>query len=87
MDMEVRYFLMAVPTDIGQQAVSGCWQSSFARDMTNRADEACNLGVARHRAEIIPAHVTALGDNKDVDRCLRIDIVKGECPLDRKSVV
>src|SRR5690606_18720838 len=80
-DMEVRYFLAAIGSDVRQQPVTWLDQALLARDMANRADEAGDLFRARPRGKIVPAHVSTLRDHQHVHRRLRCDIVEGERPL------
>ena len=47
MDVEVGHLLVAVPADIGEQAIAGLDQSGLARDGADCAHEARNLGVVR----------------------------------------
>src|SRR3954451_1050723 len=73
-DVEVGHLLAAMRADIGEQAVAGRDQRLVAGDPAHRADEACDLGVARMFGEIVPRDVAPLRDDEDVDRRLRIDV-------------
>ena len=41
--MEMRHFLVPVPPDIGEQAITGLDQPLLARDMADRAHETCDF--------------------------------------------
>src|SRR5687768_4442084 len=46
--------------------------------MADGANEAGNLRLGRALGEIVPRDIGAPGNDEDVDRRLRIDVVKGE---------
>src|SRR3546814_8876276 len=77
-DVEVGDFLMAVEPDVGEQAIAGGDEALIARDLADGADEACDFFGARALREIVPAHIGAPGDDEDVQRRLRVDVVKGQ---------
>src|SRR4051794_14911838 len=77
MDVEVRHFLSAVPADIGEQAIARRDQALFARDEPDGTDEAGNLCVGRLGREIVPRDVGTSGNDQDMDRCLRVNVVEG----------
>src|SRR5688500_10245824 len=78
MDMEMRHFLAAVATDIGKEAVAGLDKSLVPSDPADGPDEAGNLLGSSTLRKIVPRDVAALGDDEDVDRRRRIDVVEGE---------
>ena len=51
------------------------------RDLADHAGEVGNFGVARLGREIVPADISALGDDEHVDRAKRADVVKGQAVL------
>ena len=81
MDVEVRNLLMTMDSGIGEQPITRRHQPLFAGNMADGPDETGYLRFARLRAEIIPADLAPLGDDQYVNRCLRIDVVKGERPF------
>ena len=81
MNMKVWDLLMAIDPGIGEQPVTGCYQTLFPRDMAHRTDESGNFCVGCFGAEIIPTDIGTLRDHKNVDGCLRVYIVKGQRPF------
>src|SRR5690606_22755607 len=79
--MEVRYFLSAVCSQIGEQPVTGLHQSLLTRHVADRANEPGDLLGRSVRRKIVPSDVSALGYYQHVDGRLRSDIVKSERPL------
>ena len=67
-----------VAADIGEQPVARVDQPRLARDLADGADEPGDLRLRSHGGEIVPRDVGALGDDQDVDRGQRIDVVEGE---------
>src|SRR5690349_6368952 len=78
MDVEMRHLLPGVHPGIGEEAVAGLDQTRVAGDPADGADEAGDLAFRGPAGEIVPRHVSALGDDEDVDRLLRLDVVEGE---------
>src|SRR5690606_14135105 len=78
MDVEVGDLLMTVEADIGEQAIAWRDEALVARDLADRAYEARDLFGAAALRKIVPADIGGLGDNKDVQRCLRIDVMESE---------
>ena len=80
-NVQVRDFLPAVCTDIGEKAISGLDKPLGPRHRSHRAHKSANFRVRCFGAEIVPADIFALGDHQSVDLSLRIDVLKGEGPF------
>jgi len=76
--MKVRHLLAGMRADIGEQPIAGRDQPLSARDLADGADEARNLLGRGTGREIVPRDIGSLGDDEDVDRRLRRDVVKGQ---------
>src|SRR5688572_21875479 len=78
MDMKVGHLLMAMAAIIGEQAIAGRREPSIARDLADGANEARYFSLGCLGGEIVPGDIAALGNDEDVDRGLRIDVLEGE---------
>ena len=78
MNVEMGDFLMGVPTVIGEDTVAAFGQALRARDLAQCPDESDDLGVGGAGREVVERKIGAFGDDEDVNRGLRVDVVEGE---------
>src|SRR3546814_4156266 len=76
MYVKMRDFLVAVEPDVGEHAITRRDEPLIARDLADRADQRGNFFVAAAFRKIVPADIGALGNDEDMDRRLRVDVVE-----------
>ena len=79
--MQVRNLLMRIHPDIGEQTISGLYQTQCARYLADSAHKSGYFRITGCGAKIVPADISAFGYDEDMRRCLRIDVVKGKRPV------
>ena len=77
----MRHFLVAMPADVGEQAIARLDQPGAAGNVSDRADKPGDLLGRGAGREVVPADISALGDHQHVQRGLRIDVVEGQRPF------
>ncbi len=76
--MEMRHFLPAIGTHVGQHAIAAGLDAEILRHLRHRAPEAGDLGIRPVRAEIGDGDIPPLRDHQHMHRRLRIDVMEGE---------
>ena len=76
--MEMRHFLVTVTTAVGDDAVAGFGDTPLSGDLPQGADHGRMLRRRGLSGKIVERDIFALGDDQDVGRGQRIDVVEGE---------
>src|SRR3546814_20630352 len=75
--MQMRHFLMAVRTCIGEQAITACHKPRITGHLAHGADKTGDFGIRSLSGKVIPTDIRALGNDPDMRWGLRIDVVEG----------
>src|SRR3546814_7941369 len=76
--MQMRHFLMAVRTCIGEQAITACHKPRITGHLAHGADKTGDFGIRSLSGKVIPTDIRALGNDQDMRWGLRIDVVEGK---------
>ena len=80
-DVEMGDLLAGALADIAEQPIALDDELLVARDLADGADEAGDFLIRGFGRKIVPGDVGPLGNDQDVDRRKRVDVVEGERPL------
>src|SRR3546814_19250230 len=76
--MQMRHFLMAVRTCIGEQAITACHKPRITGHLAHSANKTGDFGIRSLSGKVIPTDIRALGNDQDMRWGLRIDVVEGK---------
>src|SRR3546814_13067084 len=76
--MQMRHFLMAVRTCIGEQAITACHKPRITGHLAHSANKTGDFGIRSLSGNVIPTDIRALGNDQDLRWGLRIDVVEGK---------
>ena len=77
-DVEVRDFLAGIEPDVGEQPIPGSTSPASRAIRPAARTKPAISPSERFRGEVVPGHVSSLGNHKDMGRGQRVDVMKGE---------
>lgn len=76
--MEMWHFLVRILAMIGQHPVALFFSAKVSCNGAYRFEKASDLTIAGFFAEIGHGQVSSFGNHQNMDRCLRINVMKGD---------